>query len=482
MFFGGFRAAAAALLIVAAAAVLSFRNTYEPDLWWHLAHGREDAAGRLVRINVFSFTYPAYRQPFTSWLFDTAAYAAWSAGGGAAIQGMQTVLLALALGLVALGCRTRAPAAATMAVVVLGVFVIEPRALPRPYLVSFVGLAFCTLLIERAVRDGRARPLLWAVPAIAGWSNFHVECVFGVAVVGLFAAAEAVKPAALSKSEAWRACAIALACAVATLVNPYGIGLWRYLYENAAVPRILDIAELRPPYLPNYRCFFAYLVAAGVLLLSQPRMLRLWEIAVAVLFAGLGLRYLRLTPLVFIVTAPMVAARIGALMARGLDARAVVATALVAVVVFSRVPVTALATGLHAGSTAVMPNAFFSANAITFARSHGLAGPVFNSNNLGGYIAWMMYPQARIFQDGRLQAYPPEHFNAILGAAGSQTEWDGLVAGVDWAVLSTPRPYALSGVGLFRREDWAVVFRDAATEILVRRTGRYAALATAFEK
>jgi hypothetical protein len=30
----------AAVAIVAAAAVLSFRNTYEPDLWWHRAHGR----------------------------------------------------------------------------------------------------------------------------------------------------------------------------------------------------------------------------------------------------------------------------------------------------------------------------------------------------------------------------------------------------------------------------------------------------------
>ncbi len=471
----------AAALIVLAAAALSFRNTYEPDLWWHLAHGREDAAGRLVRTNVFSFNYPDYRQHYTSWLFETVAYAAWSVGGGAAIQGMQTTLLALALGLVVLACRARAPTAAAVSVVAFGVFVLEPRALPRPYLVSFAGLALGAWLIERALTAKTAAPLVWFVPAVAAWSNFHVECVFGVALVGVFSAAELVRPAALPRREAWRACGIAAACVVATLANPYGVGLWRYLFENTAVPRILDIAELRAPYLPNYRCFFVYLVAGGLLLLSRPRMLRLWEVAVAVLFAGLGLRYLRLTPLVFLVTAPMVASRIGALMSRGLDGRAVVATALVACVVFSRVPITALATGVRAGTAAVMPSAFFSTGAVAFARGHGLEGPVFNSNNLGGFIAWTMYRDARIFQDGRLQAYPPEHFNAILNAAGSQADWDRLVAGVDWAVLSTPRPYALSGVGMFPDRDWALVFWDEAAQIVVRRAGRYAGIAARLE-
>jgi hypothetical protein len=177
----------------------------------------------------------------------------------------------------------------------------------------------------------------------------------------------------------------------------------------------------------------------------------------------------------------MVASRIGALMARGLDRRAVVATALVACVVFSRIPVTALAWDVRAGSAAVMPPAFFSTTAVAFARAHGLNGPVFNSNNLGGYLAWTMYPDVRIFQDGRLQAYPPEHFDKVLNAAGSQADWDRLVAGVDWAVLSVPRPYALSGAGMFRDEEWSLAFWDESTEIRVRRTGRYADVASRLE-
>jgi hypothetical protein len=112
-----------------------------------------------------------------------------------------------------------------------------------------------------------------------------------------------------------------------------------------------------------------------------------------------------------------------------------------------------------------------------FAREHALAGPAFTSINLGGYVAWRLYPEARVFVDSRLQAYPPEHFRAINNASFDFAAWDRLTAGVDWAVLSVPRVNPLSGAGRFARTEWGTAYRDAAIEILVRRGGRYGHLA-----
>ena len=106
----------------------------------------------------------------------------------------------------------------------------------------------------------------------------------------------------------------------------------------------------------------------------------------------------------------------------------------------------------------------------------GLEGPVFNSHNLGGYIAWSLYPRVRVFQDSRLQAYPPEHFRRIIDASRSQDDWNTLVAGVDWAMISVPRPNQLSGAGRFPAADWATVYLDDAIEIVVRRSGKFARL------
>jgi hypothetical protein len=98
---------------------------------------------------------------------------------------------------------------------------------------------------------------------------------------------------------------------------------------------------------------------------------------------------------------------------------------------------------------------------------------VFNSHNLGGYLAWSLYPRVRIFQDSRLQAYPPEHFRRIIDASASQDTWNALVTGVDWAVVSVNRPNQLAGTGRFPAADWASVYQDDAMEIVVRRNGKF---------
>ena len=465
------RAVALSLAVAAGAAILSFRPVYEPDLWWHLAQGREDAAGRLVRTNVFSFTYPEYRQRYTPWLFDVTVYGVWTVAGGWGVQLLQAALIAVTIGVLYGACRIRAPPWSAAAVLALGFFILEPRAIPRPHLVSFAAIAACTWLIERAAARRSARPLLWTIPIVALWSNLHVECVFGVVTIGLFVIGEFIKPAALSRQDAARAAGITALCALATLANPYGFGLIAYLYENLSVPRILSIAELRPPYLPDYRAFFVYGAIGALLLAWRWRRLTLRECLIAVTFAVLGARHLRLTPLLLLTTAPALAARLPALAARGIDRRAIVITAIVAALACSRIPLRLLISGLEAGTGAVQPRQFFSDGAVAYIRRAGLEGRAFNSHNLGGYLAWTLHPTVRVFQDSRLQAYPPEHFRSIIQASQSQADWNVLVADVDWAAVSVPRPNQLSGHGRFPASEWESVYRDEAIEIVRRRRG-----------
>jgi hypothetical protein len=249
-----------------------------------------------------------------------------------------------------------------------------------------------------------------------------------------------------------------------------------YLYENLSVPQILAIAELRPAYLPDYRAYFLFVAAASVLFVLQFRTVRMWEAASLIVFATMGFQHLRLTPLVLLATAPAVAARLPALASWGVDRRAILITGLSAALVSSRIPLPLLARGFAVGTDAVAPPQFFSAGAVAFIARNGLEGPVFNSHNLGGYLAWTLYPRVRVFQDSRLQAYPPEHFRSIIAASRTQADWDALVADVDWAVLSVPRPNQLSGAGRFPVTDWKSVYGDGVMEIVVRRAGRFGTL------
>ena len=123
---------------------------YDPDLWWHLAQGREAASGHLVRTNLFSFVYPDYPQPYTSWLFDLGSYVLWTRVGPAALQAVQALVIALTLWAVAVACRVRSSMAAAASVCLFGWVILEPRALPRPHVLSFLGFAVCVHMVERA--------------------------------------------------------------------------------------------------------------------------------------------------------------------------------------------------------------------------------------------------------------------------------------------------------------------------------------------
>lgn len=466
-------------LAIAAAAAISFRSIYEADLFWHLAQGREAAAGHIVRTNLFSYTAPDYPQPYTGWLFDLLLYWAWTAGGAGLVQLIQAVLIALALIGIAAAVRQRSSMPAAVILAIFAWLVIEPRAIPRPHVFSFAALAACAWLIERAIVEQRARVLWWAVPIVVLWSNVHVESLFGVALLAMFAGAEWVRPSSLSRKEAMTACVIVTVCAVAILVNPYGIGIIRYLYENTAVPAMLNISELQAPYLPNYRSFFAYAAVAAVLIALRWRSLSLWEIAVVIAFGWLGFRYLRFTPMAVIATAAVVAPGLEELFAKGIDRRAAVITTIVAMFFLARVPIVGIASTIVVGKDAFTPPAFFSEDAMRFAREHQLRGNVYVSNNLGGFVTWSLYPDARVFQDSRLQAYPGDHFRRMLLAWRSPSEWSEMVQGADWAILSRPRDNELSGTSRFPADQWTTVFQDAAIAIVVRRTGAYGTMAAA---
>ena len=450
-----------------AAILFSARAIYDPDLFWHLAQGRDVLAGHIVRANLFSATASAYPQHYTSWGFEAALAFVAGHTGLAGIEVVQGVLVAAALLMLYASARVRYSVVASTAVLLLSLFVIEPRAMPRPYLVSLIGLAACAFAMERWLRDRVINPVPIAIVMLL-WANLHSEAVLGAAFIGMVGVCEFAWPSQLTRAMSARIVGAGALCLLVTLATPYGVGMWRYLVENAFVPQVLRIAELQPPTPQTYPAFFAWLAILAAVLLSQPKRLWMWEGAVVLVFAALGLRYIRFTPLVVFATAPILASRIDALIARGWDRRAVITTVVAIMAVTMPASPLRMARAWRVGADAMAPPDIFSTDAILFARAHGLSGPVFNSMNLGGYLSWML-PEARVFQDSRLQAYPAEHFTAILDAAQSPERWRQLVRGVDWAIVSLARPNELSGVGKFTDAEWASVFRDRAVEIYVRR-------------
>ena len=98
----------------------------------------------------------------------------------------------------------------------------------RPQMFTLVCLS---ALIALLARDNYRRgPTIWlAVPLMALWANPHGGFVAGIVTLALYSGVAALCDLAAGEGlrRAIRLAPVTLAATAATLVNPYGIGMWK---------------------------------------------------------------------------------------------------------------------------------------------------------------------------------------------------------------------------------------------------------------
>src|SRR5947207_242453 len=118
--------------------------------------------------------------------------------------------------------------------------------LPATATFTYAFFAVQVFVLDRVFGDGRTKPsetrLLWLLPPLFTlWANTHGGFVAGLGVLGVYLGCRGLerlhadgraglRPAALYG-------AVALACAGATLVNPYGLELLVWLVRDLVPPR-----------------------------------------------------------------------------------------------------------------------------------------------------------------------------------------------------------------------------------------------------
>jgi hypothetical protein len=241
------RALLGALLVVAG--VMASRTIVDVDLPGHLAYGLVHLrTGHLPATDPYSYTAQGAPWINHEWAFEWLIALVYTRTGGVGLVALQAAAwggaAVVVLGLLRRQTRDLLPGA-LLFVAYAGLS--YPSISIRPQLVTFLAFALLLLALERA-RAGRAGWLL-GVPLLVGvWTNFHGGWLAGLGVLGLYAGGLLVdallrRPvhgptgdAPLPRRTALLALAATAAAAAASLVNPYGLGLHRWLAWSLAVP------------------------------------------------------------------------------------------------------------------------------------------------------------------------------------------------------------------------------------------------------
>lgn len=513
-----FFALAALALIYALFAGL--RTVSDFDLGWQMATGRWIIQHHSIpSVDVLSYT--AAGQP---WIYPVGAgilfYLAYLIGG----YGLLSWIGAAAC-VVSVALLLRKNSATGGAIAILAVPVIALRTTPRADMFTVVLFAaFLSILWEQHRTStgagaeaaltgdpGMGNAKLWLLPLLMiAWVNLHLGFVAGLALIAVYVAAEALEiitnwQQRRNALERLRGAAPWLtATALATLVNPWGWGIYRALIIQQRVNSQHEYLIAEWSRLPlTWTAIGAslslreangalYMLLAIALLAACLALMRV-QLGAAILLLGAGYvaaRYIRMGAIfacvVVVVGGPILGETVTRVASRLRTGRARSAAAGAAVAILGLLVVVRcfdLATNrfyMSSSSESTFGAGlswWFPERAAEFIERNRLPGELFNTYDEGGFVAWRLGPERRDILDGRAPVFGVraiEHNTKLLQTSPDSPLWKDEIARYNINTILLPLG-RFDGIELVRLQDfcnsksWQAIYLDEVSAVFGRR-------------
>jgi hypothetical protein len=431
--------------------VLAFLATvtdrhYLADFWHHLARGRAIVThGSLVDRDLFTFTVAD--QPFqdVNWLTQVGYYALFQVGGLPLVQCVNSLLLAVTFAwLVQLARRRSGSLLAAVLVGAFAFFGVWEVLTIRPQTLSLLLFVVLFDLLEHS--EHQPRWLLAVAPLMALWANVHGAFPAGLILMGCFWVT-----ALWHRRDPWRWSAALAGSFLATLANPYGWNIYRYVTGTSAIAYQRQIAEWVAP-APDRMIGVLWLLSVALVLslllwrwLQTRQRPALRDVLLLGCFLTLSCGSVRMVAWWTLVSAPLLAEllvwAVPRLAAPDPDAQRPtflvggVFGLIVLAVIFS-LPGLAHFNPLL-GQTRSGPRVEEDLDNV----QHHLPAPsgnIYTHFEWGEYVSWSA-PEHKVFMDGRIEIYPDAVWDKYTTVTFARTGWQKILDeyGVDYLILDT---------------------------------------------
>ena len=480
------------------ALLAGLRTVTETDLGWQMATGRYIVQHHQIPSTaLFNYTVPEARWVYPP-LSGIVFYLLFSIGGYAALSWLSAIACA---GTVAL--MTWRGTTATAALAIVAVPAIAFRTAPRADLFTTVLFAATLVLLWRHHEGERAR--LWLLPVLMlAWVNLHLGFVAGLALLGGYLVMEGfaaifVEQRAGAVLRARKALPWIAASAFATVLNPWGIGIYKSLALQSAAAQpsadfigewsgmhfnLLALRQFLSPRDPSSGDWWIF--AAGVLLLVLCGFQK--RIGAAILLAGgmveaiRHLRFQAIFAILVVVIGGTLLSELGELSFLKRNTKAigiaVAGAALILVTLRSKDLVTEQRY-IDGGEIALFgagESWWFPAKAMEFLEREKLPGNLFHSYNMGGYLNWRVGESYPVFADGRYIPFGKDLFlqqRALEAAPPDSHMWEQSAAKwkINTIVFSLSRYWGLNSYPLAEfchSAAWKAVYVDDVSILFVR--------------
>jgi hypothetical protein len=408
------------------AALLVTATRTDPDLWGHLRFGLDFLdTHELPAVDPYSFTQD---RPWINheWLSEVLTAIAFRGAGSSGIVLLKVALVASAIAVLFWRLRGASAVVATIVASAAIVSALPLTGTMRPQIWSLLGLALLMIFLDPDGEPTRLKAL--ALSALfAVWANLHGGWITGAAALGVYCTIRSIR----NHRQAIGWILLYVVTMAATLLNPYGVALWRFLAMTVRASRP-DISEWQPFSFHEPAIMWVSVLvpvlAVGGLAWGKTKSLRAETWAVACLLILAGLRVSRVAPLVapavLVLLSPQIAARWGA---KGRLPR--VSTA--AMLVFA-IPVLTAVAAVRAPVAAAVRcltiNDSWAPDRQAAGYLAGAHGRLWVAFDWGEYAIWHFGPKLRVSIDGRRETVYSDdiirwHRAFELGDPGAQARF-----------------------------------------------------------
>jgi hypothetical protein len=457
---------------------LFIRNFYivDPDIWWHLRTGQWILSHHAVPVTD-SFSLYGMGKPWIvySWLFDTLSATLFGRFGLVAVAGYE-IVIRLVLGIAlfhlvrSLLPRFRHAAALTA----LGLLAMTSVIGPRPGMLTILLLVVEFDILLSSERTGETKRLWLLPPVFLLWVNFHIQFVYGLFVLSVFAsepllnAAFGYKPpdTVTRSKELWPVVGASFA---ATLLNPYGIRIYSTVLGYVTQTGVYNIiAELRAMTFRQPQDFLVLFLVLGAMMAigwrREPRPLWLALLAITSILAFRSVREVWFLAIVSVcvIAAGWKTQREDPRRSPGLRHRALVAIWVLAIVIAS-----CRHYGLSNDALEVQVAGSFPEAGAQFILQHHLRGPLFNDLSWGGFLIWRL-PDLPVAMDGRTNVHGDARIMEFSRVWTGKPDWASDPELAKANVVITPRVAAIAS--LLRTDPrFAVAYEDMQAVVFERK-------------
>jgi hypothetical protein len=455
-------------VLVAVTAIALLGATADPDLWGHVRFGQDIlSAGGLPLADTYSFTSD---RPWINheWLAEVAMALAFEGLGATGLNLLRLTIVALTLALVWWQLSGVEHLLRLQLVALAGLGILLRVHPVRPQLFSVLLFAVTLWLIRRADERQSIAPIVAMPLVLAAWVNLHGGWIVGIGALGYWIASVVVARRAHPGHVAGLM-ALGIGACLATLLNPYGTEMWRFLAGTVRVERPM-IADWQPisSLPPAFAALWLVPVAVTVLAMLRARGRMDWARLGLVTLLGLAAFRVSRLDAFFALAAVML---LGPLLARAPAADAPASSSAAGGprwrLGLAAVSLAVLGAGAWLLPRISIPDGSPEPEAARYVKEHRLEGNMLTWFDWGEYAIWHFSPAIRVSIDGRRETtYTSEvtaaHLRFYAGTTGTVDYPDRIGADYIWL------PRDLPVVPALRSRGWLAAFEGPVSVLLTR--------------